>query len=248
MPSIPRLGGLGKEPVRSPVTSAALLSQLGAVFLGLTCCCLRDSHKASREQMAVVVVSRLLPSSVTLLCPPHFREGDQFGVVLGLAALSTSGVWLALSHLSLRKVLEGRALLLHSGRSGSLVSLDHTVHGGTKIQMGLTRFICSHHGLRMVRPRSSRWDLQNQCSMLLPFFLGPLLLPFPGDQGTEAGGGYGSGGGWGQVVLQSRDPNKKNFFFGNCSRQDHKSVYMYEMSFDVDMVNCALSVCQSIWY
>lgn len=48
--------------------------------------------------------------------------------------------------------------------------------------------------------------------MLLPLFLGPLLLPFPGDQGTEAGGGYGSGGGWGQVVLQSRDPNKKKFF------------------------------------
>lgn len=100
---IPRLGGLGKEPVLSPVTSAALLSRLGAVFLELTCCRLRDSHKASREQMAVVIVSRLLPSSVASLCPPHFREGDQFGVVLGLAALSTRGVWLALSHLSLKK-------------------------------------------------------------------------------------------------------------------------------------------------
>lgn len=208
---IPRLEGLGKEPVRSPVTSVALPSRLGAVFFELTCCRLRDSHKASREQMAVVAVSRLLPSSMALLCPLHFRGGDQFGVVLGLAAFEHHGVWLALSHLSLKKVLGGIALLLHSGRNGSLVRLDHTVHGGTKIQMGLTRFICSHHGI--VQPRSSRWDLQDQCSMLLPLFLGPLLLPFPGDQGTEAGGGYGSGGGWGQVVLQSRDPNQKKCFW-----------------------------------
>lgn len=55
---IPSPGRLGKESVPSRWSRclpAALPSWLEAVFLELTCCSLRDSHKASEEQVAVVV-------------------------------------------------------------------------------------------------------------------------------------------------------------------------------------------------
>lgn len=85
------------------------------------------------------------------------------GLSLYLQPLSTYGVWLVLPHLTLKKILGGTALLFHSGQNGSLVSLGHTVHGEAKIQMDLTRFICSCHDI--VQPQFSRRELHDPCGM-----------------------------------------------------------------------------------
>lgn len=109
--------------------------------------------------------------------------------------------------------------------------------------MDLTGFICSFHSI--VQPQFSQQDLHDQCSILLPLFLGPLLLPLPGEQGGEVGGRDGGGDG---DSLQSRDPSKKKFFLETAQDKTLSLPPCIKMAFYIDMANHALSVRQSIRY